>query len=57
MGKTGAKAAPAPLSEGILGTGPRIVQERAPPLEDELSRIAEEQVAWKAKGGKVPGSL
>ena len=57
MGKTGAKAAPAPLSEGILGTGPRIVRERAPPLEDELSRIAEEQVAWKAKGGKVPGSL
>ena len=22
-----------------------------------LARIAEEQVAWKAKGGKVPGSL
>ena len=47
--KTGAKGAPAPLSEGILGTGPVVIQDRAPPLEDELKRIGEEQARRAAK--------
>ena len=46
--KMGAKAAPEPLSQDVLGTGPIVQQDRAPPLEDELKRIGEEQARRKA---------
>lgn len=55
--KKGAKAAPEPLSQDILGTGPIIKQDRAPPLEDELAAITERQKEWLAKGRKIPGMV
>ena len=55
IAKKGASA-PTPLSEFTLGTGPRIIQDRAPPLEDELRMIGERQAEWEAKHGK-PFSL
>lgn len=49
LAKTGAKAAPTPLSEDILGTGPIVQMDRAPPLEEELERIGREQRERAAK--------
>lgn len=47
--KVGAKAPPTPLTEEQLGTSPIVQMTSAPPLEDELKRIGEEQAAYKAK--------
>ena len=49
VGKKGAKSAPAPLSQDILGTGPVVQMDRAPPLDEELERIGREQAARAAK--------
>ena len=46
--KMGAKSAPAPLSDNLLLTAPRVVQERAPSIDEELKRIGEEQAARAA---------
>lgn len=48
MGRIGATETPPPLSPDILGTGPIIKMDRAPPLEEELARITAEQERRKA---------
>jgi len=53
--KKGATAAPEPLSIKILGMEPRVIQDRAPPLQDELDAITERQKAWLASGKSIPG--
>ena len=53
MPKIGAKAAPEPLSPHILGTAPRVIQDRAPPLEEELAAITKRQEERAAKLAKA----
>jgi len=53
--KSSAKGAPEPLSIKILGMEPRVVQDRAPPLEDELNAITAKQNELLAQGKKIPG--
>ena len=46
VGKTGAKAPPKPLSPEILGTAPIVQKDRAPPLDEDLARVASYQPDW-----------
>ena len=49
--KSGAKGPAAPLDPQVLGTAPRVQMDRAPPLDEVLKSIGDEQAA-RAKAGK-----